>query len=137
MFWKALNIGGIRSHQHSPCPPTNSDCPPTGKFNRQSASPAELGMSLRGQEAGWVPFVCPLGGQRLIGQSRPLSVLWGSQQAPSMPRTAPCPTSEPAAPPVGHSEGRWGSERAPSPAPGALIAALIAAQQSPSPYYYD
>lgn len=93
-----------------PCPPTNSDCLPPGSSIRRVLPQqnwagvfTDRRQTGAGPSHGCVPFVSPLGGQRLIGQSRPLSVPQGSQQAQSGPRTAPCPTSEPAAPPsVGH-----------------------------------
>ena len=113
--------------------------PPTRKFNRQNASPAELGLGLHGQEAGWGWALTWLGSLCLPPWRA--EAYWAEQTsvcAMGLPASSKhAPISEPAAPPVGHSEGRWGAERAPSPAPGALIAALIAAQQSPSPYYYD
>lgn len=132
----------IRSHQHSPCPPTNSDCPPPGSsIGRVLPQQSWAGVFLdrrragAGPSHGWVPFVCPLGG--LLGRAG-LCLCYG---APSKLRACP---GQPPAPPLssqpllwGTSEGWWGAERAPSPAPRALIAALIVARQSPSPYYYD
>lgn len=76
MFWRALKIGGVRSHQYFPCPPTNFDYPPLGSPRGRALPQVQLGRGLHGTRrtgpSHCIPFVCPLGKQRHIGQSRPL-----------------------------------------------------------------
>lgn len=145
MFWRALNIGGIRLRQHFPCPPTNADClPPGSSIGRvlphrtgQGSSWTGGGLGL-GPHMAVFPLSAPLEGRGLLGRA-------GTCLCHGAPSKLRVGLGQPPAPPLslqplllwGASEGRCGAERAPSPAPGALIAALIAAWQSPSPYYYD
>ena len=145
MFWTALNIGGIRPHQHFPAlPPTltashqevqYAECFPSRTGQGSSRTGGRLGL---GPHMAVFPLSPPLEGRGLLGRAG----LCLCHRAPSKLRVGP---GQPPPPPLspqplllwGTSEGRCGEERAPSPAPGALIAALIEARQSPSPYYYD
>lgn len=90
---------------------------------------------------GWLSTplysLCPLGGQRLIGRAGLCA--WGLPASSECGQDSCHPVSDPAAPPSagGALEGWRSAEGAPPVAPGALTVALIAARQSPSPYYYD